>query len=428
MYRILDLQNKLNDSVGYKQNKNPRYENLDADIIVTATGLTINHSLITVENVNQTLEESDPDYYDEFVLATTYPIDKKIKVSTGPKVSFFLSLVNSNQGNNPATSSNEWEQFDPVSTYLREIKKESVNEAVEDVMVFKKIHEEIKEVFENITVHKGAGRLTDKEVKENRFVGYELTILGQQELTAIINMIGFQFDGAETFDLLVFHSSRHEAIATIPIDLSSTFVFDWITPDTDLILNYSSQEYETGGQFFIGYKESEINGQAIIKTIDATRRPCQSCNIHETLDWERRFKYLQIRTFSIPESEFINGGMWNIENTRYVTGTNWGLNLDISMRCDLTDYLIRNKRMMSSIIKLKTEMNIINGFLYNSRKGTIPTEIKPKASNELQEKENINSLPIQYKRALKALNFDLTELGSVCFPCQGPRKIRRKVV
>lgn len=428
MYRILELQNELNDSVGLKQNKNPRYTNLDSDIVVTATGLTINHPLVTVENVNQTLEESDPDYYEEFSLVKTYSIDELVKVSTGPKIAFFKSLVNANLGNIPATSPIQWEQFDPVSTYLREIKKESVNEAVEDVMIHKKIHEEIKEVFENVTIHKGAGRLTDKEVKENRFVGYELTILGQQELTAIINMIGFQFDGAETFNLLVFHSSRHKPIATIPIVLTNTFVFDWIKPATDLILNYSSQEYETGGQFFIGYKESEIVGQAIIKTIDATRRPCHSCNIHETLDWERRFNFLQIRTFSIPESEFINGGMWNIENTRFVTGTNWGLNLDISMRCDLTDYLIRNKRMMSGIIKIKTEMNIINGFLYNSRKGTIPTEIKPKARNELQETENKNSLPIQYKRALKALNFDLTELGSVCFPCQGPRKIRRKVV
>lgn len=428
MYRTIDLQNNLNPSVGFKQNKNPRYDNLDADLIVTETGIVINHPLVTVENVNQTLEQSDPDYYEEFQVTITYSIGDLVKFSTGPKIEFFKSLVNGNLGNNPGTSPIQWLKFSPVSEYLREIKKESISEAVEDVLAHKKIHEEIQEVFENITIHKGAGRLTDKEVKENRFVGYELTVLGQQELTAFINMIGLQFDSAESFNILIFHSSRHEAIATIPIVISNQFVFDWVKPDPDIVLNYSSELYETGGQFFIGYKESTITGQAIVKTIDVTRRPCHSCNRHETLDFEKRFKYLQIRTFSLPESEMINGGMWNIENTRYVTGTNWGLNLDISMRCDLTEYLSRNKRMLSSVIKLKTEINIIQGFLYNTRTGKVPKDVKVRAMNVLQDEDNKNRLPFEYKRALKALNFDLTELGSVCFPCKGPRNIRRKVV
>jgi len=270
--------------------------------------------------------------------------------------------------------------------------------------------------------------LTDKEIGENRFVGYELTILGQQELTAIINRIGLQFDSAEDFNLLVFHSSRHTPIATIPVSITNTFVFDWLTPDDDLILNYNSTEYDTGGQFFIGYKESDITGQAIIKKIDATNRPCHSCNINERHDFDKRAEFLRIRTFYIPESEFINGGMWDIEKTRYVSGTNFGLNLDISMKCDLTDYLCRNKRMMSNIIKLKTEINIIETLLLNKRNNEDSKQVKVRAMHELEDEDNPNRLPIKYDEALKALNFDLTELEGVCFPCQGPRRVRRSVV
>lgn len=430
MYRIEDLQDCLEDSVGFKQNKNPRYQLLDSDLIVSNTGLVVNNPLVTVENINQTLETSDPDYYDAYNATVNYELGDRIKV-VGAKpldVKYYVSILFPNMSNLPVSSPAHWTKFDPVSEYLRETRQESVNEVVEDVMIKKKIHEEIKEVFENVTIHKGAGRLTDKEIKEGRFVGYELTILGQDQLAAIINRIGLQFDGEEAFNLLVFHSSRHEAIATIPISITSTHVFDWVTPSEEFKLFYNSDEYETGGQFFIGYKESDITGQAIVKKINVTDRPCTSCNRNEYTDWEKRARYLRVRTFYIPESEMINGGMWNIENTRYVSDTNWGLNLDMSMSCDLTDYLCRSKRMLSNAIKLKLEMNLLEGMVVNTRNNEISTQVKNRSRYLKDDKENTTNLSFEYSRTIKALNFDLTELGSVCFPCSGPRKISRTVV
>jgi hypothetical protein len=428
MYNIIELQSCLSNAVAYKQNKNPRYPPLEPDLISTGTGLVIKHRLVTAENINQTLEGSDPDYYDEWSLTTVYNTDDLVKVTVGQKVRFYKSIVDGNQNNNPIGSPNEWIEFDPVSEYLREIRNESINEAVEEVMIRKKIHEEIKEVFENVTIHKGAGRLTDKEVNQSRFVGYEITILGQDELTTIINKIGLQFDGAESFDLLVFHSSRLKPVLTIPVTVDNTYIFDWVKPTTDAVLKYSSDEYETGGQFYIGYKQSDIVGQAIVKNIDVTTRPCHSCNRSEGADWEKRSKFMRIRTFYIPESEMSPEGMWDIENTRYVSNTNWGLNLDLSMRCDLTDYLCRNANMMANVIKLKTEINIIEGLSMNTRENKVAKNMRVRAMHQLSDEENKNRLPFQYASAIKALNFDLTELGSVCFPCQGPRRIKRGVV
>lgn len=432
MYRIEPLQNCLDSSVSFKQNKLPSYTNLDSDLISSDTGLVINHPLVIVEFVNQTLPQADPDYYKEWDNVTIFSIDDLVKITSGAKIRFYKSLIDGNAGNDPAVvvSPSLWEEFDPVSDYLREIRKESINEVIEDVMTHKKIHQEIKEVFEKVTIHRGSGRLTDKEIKKDRFVGYELTILGQDQLTSIINRIGLQFDGAESFDLLLFHSSRLKPIATIPINITNSFVFDWVIPD-ETILKYTSEEYETGGLFYIGYKESDITGQAIIKKdVDFVKGPCGSCNRIYRQEWEKYSKYLRVRTISVPETEMSLAGLglWDIEKTEYVTNTNWGLNLEISMSCDLTDYLCRNKRMLSTPIKLKTEINVIEMMKNNSRIGVIPDKARIRAVNALQDGDNKNMLPHQYWRSIKALNFDLTELGSVCFPCSGPRKIRRKVV
>lgn len=428
MYRIEDLQNCLKDAVAFRQNKNPRYNDLDDDLITSSTGLLINHPLVTVENVNQTLEYSDGDYYADYLASKTYLINEKVKIVQGPKVTLYISLESGNTGNDPVSSPTKWKIFDPVSEFLREKRMEAVNEVIEDVIIKKKVREEIQEVFENVTLHKGAGKLTDKEIKEGRFVGYEIEILGQDQLTAIINRIGLQFDSAEAFDLLLFHSSRNKAVATIPISISNTYVFDWITPAIETILSYTSSVYETGGKFFLGYKESDITGQAIIKKIDVSSAPCGNCNRFEGIDYNRRSKYLAVRSFYIPEVEMTDGGLWNIENTRYVTNTNWGLNLDISMRCDLTDFLCRNANMLANIIKLKTEINILKSFVFNSRDNEVSKKVKPKARYSLDDTENLSRLPLVYDKSLEALNFDLTSLGSVCFPCSGPRKISRKVV
>ena len=180
----------------------------------------------------------------------------------------------------------------------------------------------------------------------------------------------------------------------------------------------------------ICYNQSEIpNGsQAIQKNYDWSKGPCKECSRLNMILWKVWSKYLEIHPFYINEElilkdEANNIALWDIENNQYIYDTNYGLNLDISISCDLTNFIINNKYIFQDIIAKQLAIDMLREFAYNSNVRTNRHAINAARVDILYEIDGDSSsmkksgLSYQLDNAFKAINLSTKGIDRICLPC-----------
>lgn len=435
MYREKDLQNCLMGLIGFRQNNNPDYPSLDPSLLVSSSGLYVQdeHPLLCIENIDQSLKNYDKLNYPAYAIGTTYKKGAQVRYTNGEA---YESLEDGNVGNDPTeVDSTHWIILNLLSEKLDFVLRSAANKILADTFTRKKIDGATKSIFESVQIFDGSGAIVDKEIKSSRFVGMALKLIDERDITAIIRRLGTQFSEANPdLDIYVFHSSQSVPVKVFNVALSRPNAFEWSAlkndDGSDFLMRYLSDDYGPGGIFYIGYYEDDLVGQAINRQYDFGRVPtCGSCsrNLSYYQQWS---KYFQILPFSVPPEFLVGllpgdpGGaqLWDINVNQFAFTKNFGLNLDLSVRCDVTDLLCREASIFSNAMLKQVTVDILNLLAYSTRNNVITQEVQTKAMYELNNKPDFTPGAVKrLESALKALDFDMSDLNSVCLPCTNNR-------
>lgn len=426
MVRADDIQEKLLHLIGWKQNYNTSDLKISDALTVSESGLYFQqiHPLLTLQN----LSSIAPDFR-----GITYPeYEPSEKYKRGSIVDYngitYKALQNCTE-KQPDKETDFWVKTDAFSEWLEDKTKTSIQKAIIRYCNEKTAEGTNKPLCENRILFDGAGRLVDTVKNKKNLVGFEIIPVRAKGVTTKINKICLQFTKAGEYTLYLMHSSAYKPIKTINLTKIRDNSSEWFIVD-DLYLPYQSEYNDAGGSWYLCYFQSELpdGSQAIRKNKDWSKEPCGSCSRKELLTWTAWSKYIEIHPFFVNEElidvEDNNVRLWDIENNQYTYDNNYGLNLEITVSCDITDFIIEQRMMFQDIIAKQVAVDMLREFAYNSNVRTNRHSINASRLDILYEIDGDSSsmkksgLSYQLDMAFKAIKLNTSGIDRICLPCK----------
>lgn len=192
---------------------------------------------------------------------------------------------------------------------------------------------------------KNATRKTNTNVLPIGFVGYRIEVGNTKNIAFKLNRVLLDFEGTGTIKLLLWNTSSLTSLKTKDIVISSDHqevVLDWV-------LDNSGNTYK--GDYYIGYNTTDL-------TVTPFKRDYENGNVMSS------FKYLCIEQIAVPNH--------NVETLFDVStydglSEDTGLNFDISVFDDYTDFVINNAYLFARAIQIDCQIQCIQLYLSSLR-------------------------------------------------------------
>lgn len=426
MVRANDIQEKLLHLIGWEQNYDTSDLKISDALTVSESGLYFQqiHPLLTLQNMSCIA----PDFKN-----ITFPeYNSEKEYSKGNVVDYQgtqYKALQKAQGKQPDIESEYWVETNLFSEWLESKTKASIQKAIARYCNEKTVEGTNKPLCESRTLFDGTGRLVDTVKNKKNLVGFEIVPVRAKGVTTKINKICLQFTKAGEYTLYLMHSSMDAPVKIIKLNKIRDNSAEWLTVD-DLYLPYQSEDNDAGGSWYLCYFQSELpeGSQAIRKNKDWSKEPCGSCSRRELLAWMAWSKYLEIHPFFVNE-ELINTKdkslhLWDVENNQYTYDNNYGLNLEVTVSCDITDFIIEQRMMFQDVIAKQVAVDMLREFAYNSNVRTNRHSINASRLDILYEVDGDSSsmkksgLSYQLDMAFKAIKLSTSGIDRVCLPCR----------
>lgn len=385
------------------------------------------HPLITLSN----LSSIAPDYANiESAIEATADYRENTEYVKGSIV-FYAGKYYRAEADGAKSSdfnTDSWSEVDPFSIWLEKKVRASVTKVVTRFVNEKLSNKTSNSLCENKTLFDGTGRLADTITNHKNLVGFEITPIRSKGITTRINKVCLQFTTPGVYKLYLMHSSSFTPIKTIEVE-KKIKGSEWIKLD-DVLLPYESENTNAGGSWYLCYKQSELpeGSKAINKDKDWSKGPCQSCSRSEYASWSAWSKFIEVHPFEVKEDEAedLDGSimMWDIENNNYQYNRNYGLNLDISVYCDLTEFIIKERHLFQDVIMKQFAVDMLREFAYNPSVRTNRHSINASRMDILYEIDGDSAsmkksgLNYQLDQAMKAIDISTQGIDRICLTCR----------
>ena len=425
MIRIKDLNEQLLHLVGWQQSYDTSEVKLSDNLTQSESGMYFQqvHPLLTLPN----LMSIAPDFKN-----TNFPEhDANSPYKEGVVVTLedrYYKSIKDVPVNTEITNDEFWIETNLFSEWLEDKTKASIIKLINKFINMKLADKASKSLIENKTLFDGTGRLTNLATNRDRFVGFEVDTVRSKGVTVKINKIGLQFTRPGKYKVYILHSSCDTPIYSFEFEKLKSNSIEWFKPKEDILLPYESQEIDAGGSWYIGYLQSDLpeNSQAINRDRDWSTQPCKGCSRQEFLAWQAWSKYIEIHPFYVDENQLLGEDeqmYFDPEIMNFTYDANYGINLDVSVYCDLTDFIIKQKQLFQDVIAKQVAVDFLREFAYNPNVRTNRRSINASRTDILYELDGDSSsmkhsgLNYELDLALKALNFSTQGLDRVCLPC-----------
>lgn len=432
MIRIADIQNALLPLVGWHQDYDPQHQ-IDETLTQSESGLYYQdaHPLMTLQNVRSIMPDGFKFQYQEWEADVPY--------SKGDKRSYngvVYKAKDDNVNEQPDTS-DKWEVFDIVSDFIKEQTLSGIALMVQTFLQVKGLLRESKSLLERRTFFDGAGRLTNYQQSQGKLVGFEITPVRSMGVTAKIERIGLQMTGATgTVRVYLFHSSQVDPIYYQDMEFTKeNGGFQWFDM-TDWYMPYISEKNNSGGAWYLVYNQNDLpDGMlAINATKDWSREPCMTCNAGSVEAWRELTKYLRISPFKVGALETFEQypEMWDIEDNIYTNTANYGLNVEVSVACDLSQFIIDQRGMFATVLQRQVTATMLRMMAMNPNVRTNRNQSNVSQQGILYELDGnpqgrATGIGYELKKAYEALDLDTRDIDRVCLTCR-PIGVRYRTV
>ena len=430
MYRIKEIQDALLHVVGWEQSYNPATA-IDEALTQTESGLYFQgaHPLLTLANVASIMPDEWGFQYPVWDAITEWKANKVVQYGTdndGKKLYWVAKL--DNVGEEPTDGSLYWGKYNILSDYLERLTRNGIATAIQTFTQIKQLDKETRNLLERRTFFDGSGRIRATLQNNHKLVGFEIVPVRAMGVTAKIEKIGLQMTGGTgVVRMYLFHSSQIDPIKTFDLNFTVTNGgFQWF-PVEDCYLPYMSDKNNSGGSWFLCYNQDELPAgmEAINVSKDWSREPCGTCNIGSVEVWRELTKYLQITPFmyNAPETFADYPELWDIAYTMYTNTRNYGLNCEITVGCDLTDFVISQRNLFQTVIQRQVAAIALRTLAMNPNVRVNRNQSNASRTDILYELDGNTSgvrpggLGYDLKKAYEALRIDTQGLDRICLSC-----------
>lgn len=192
---------------------------------------------------------------------------------------------------------------------------------------------------------KNASRKTNTEALPIGFVGYRVQVGKTKNVAFKLNRVLLDFQGTGIIKLLLWNTAKLEVLESKEIEITTDHqevVLDWV-------LDNSEETYK--GDYYIGYNTQDL-------TVFPYRRDYENGNVMSS------FKYLCIEQVAVPNHD--SETLFDV-STYDGLSEDTGLNFDISIFDDYTDFVINNKQLFARAIQLDCQIQCIQLYLSSLR-------------------------------------------------------------
>ena len=437
MVRAIDIQEKLLHLIGWEQNYDTSDLKISDALTVSESGLYFQqiHPLLTLQNMSCIAPDFKNIDFEEYSTENYYRKGKIIKYN-----SLLYKALQDSIGKQPDAEIEYWVETNLFSEWLENKTKASIQKAISRYCNEKIAQGTYKTLCENKILFDGTGRLVDTIKNKKNLVGFEIVPVRAKGVTTKINKIGLQFTEPGEYTLYLMHSSMDAPVKIIKLTKLRKNSVEWFSFD-DIYLPYQSEDNGAGGSWYLCYFQSELpeGSQAIKKDKDWSKEPCSACSRSEYLSWVAWSKYIEIHPFFVNEelvdavnfssdfnSDFAKQvvHLWDIENNQYTYNTNYGLNLEITVGCDITDFIIEQRALFQDIIAKQVAIDMLREFAYNANVRTNRHSINASRPDILYEIDGDSSsmkksgLSYQLDIAFNAIKISANGIDRICLPCK----------
>lgn len=437
MVRIQEIQEGLLHLIGWRQSYDSNDGVVSEALTQSESGLYYQdaHPLLTLQNLQSIAPDFSNISYPVHSTEETYAKGVVVTVDG----THYKSLKDVPQ-DIQITDEEYWIVTNPFSEWLETKTKACITKAINYYINEKVAKGTYKTLCEKKTLFDGTGRIYDTIKNKNNLVGFEIVPIRAKGVTTKINRIGLQFTEPGAYTIFIMHSSLREPLYVERFNKSKANDIEWFTPSQELYLPYEADNIDAGGSWYICYLQSQLPAMPVIpghpeivkscairKNRDWSKGPCNECSRHEYETWRIWSKYLEVHPFYVNEElvpitiEQIR--LWDVENNIYDYSTNYGLNLDITVACDITNFIIEQKMMFTDYLSKSLAVDFLREFAYNPNVRTNRHSINASRPDILYEIDGDSSsmkksgMSYQLELALKAIQVSTEGIDRVCLPC-----------
>jgi hypothetical protein len=440
MIRINEICEALKNVCGWEQSYDPA-KAIDDNLTQTESGLYFQgaHPLLTLDNMEAIMPDDWGIQYPVWDALTQWKQNKVVQYgndTNGNKL--FWKAKADNVGEEPTEDSLFWSKYNILSDFLERMTRNGIATAIQTFTQIKQLDKETRNLLERKTFFDGAGRIRATLQNNHKLVGFEIVPVRAMGVTAKIEKIGLQMTGGTgVVRMYLFHSSQIDPIKTFDLNFTVTNGgFQWF-PLNDCYLPYISDKNNAGGAWFLCYNQDELPAgmEAINVSKDWSREPCGTCNMGSVEVWRELTKYLQVTPFmyNAPETFAEYPELWDIAYTMYTRTQNYGLNCEITIGCDLTDFIISQRQIFQTVIQRQVAAIALRTLAMNPNVRVNRNQSNATRMDILYELDGNTSgvrpggLGYDLKKSYEALQIDTQGLDRICLACNN-RGVRYRTV
>ena len=416
MIRIKEIQERLRPLVGWESDGT-----LPADLTGSESGLYYQqrHALLTLDNIRSILVNADAAEWDN---GQPYNAGTIVSHSGGK-----WKAVNTTEAGDEPGVSDKWTAYDELSDYLRRATDSGIATMANKFVENKSMGRTSKALLEHKTLFDGSGRTNNVVEQTHCLVGWELEPMRNLGVTVQIHRIGLQMRSATgVVTLYLFHSSRREPIKVFNLDVQSQSTYQWFSVQ-DVFLPYLGSNTNSGGKWYLCYHEDDLpeGMEAVNMTRDFAKDPCHQCGGGNVSEWRNLTRYVRVSPFAVSvESDWLdNPEIWDSEDVEYRSRNCYGINIELSVGCDLTDFMIAQRSVFASVLQTQVAYDVLRAIAYNPNAAVNRNQSNVQRQDfifELDGNTYTRSTGIrgELERAYKALEVDTEGMDSICVPCR----------
>ena len=426
MLQLEKIQAELMKVVGWKRDYNP-LNRLSESLYQSESGLYFQaaHPLCTLNNVRAVMSNDYPDWDTN----VAYSKDERVRYNN-----LIWEAQRDTQGEEPTNEQieNAWAVINPLDDFVTELTKDGINTAIQRFIKEKQLSRETRDLLERRTFFDGAARLQAVIDNTHKICGFEIVPVRSMGVTTKIERIGLQMKGATgKITLYLFHSSQYAPMQTIELDYTNEKGgFQWFTPETPIYLPYipttGEDGNDSGGAWFLCYAQDSLpfGMEALNVSKDWSVEPCQTCLGGSIESWKQITKYMQVSPFciSMPDDFEENPEMFDISQISYTNTMNYGLNVEVSVGCDLTDFIISERHIFATVIQKQVAATILRTLAMNPDVRVNRNQLNVTRDELLYELDGSpqghrTGIGYEIELAYKALKLDTEGLDRICLQC-----------
>lgn len=369
-----------------------------------------------------------------------------ISYKAGDIVSYGTSYYRALQDNinlSPSSHPEVWEQIDgtrdelytitwavnlDLDAAVRRYMEDGIATMVNRFIADKQLTKETRSLLERRTFFDGAARLQATIAPTGKLCGFEIIPVRSMGVTTKIERIGLQMIGnTGSITLYLFHSSQVAPMRTMTFNYTNTSGgFQWFTPAEDLYLPYISSGNDSGGAWLLCYNQNDlpVRMRALNVSKDWSKEPCATCSGYSLESWREITKYLQVSPFctDAPEGFAQDPQMPDIGELGYTNTMNYGINVEISVQCDLTDFIVSQRHIFAPVLQKQVAANILRTLAMNPDVRVNRNQANVTRDGMLYELDGnpqgrAGGIVYELERLYKALSLDTRGLDRICLQC-----------